>query len=1204
MRARHANDTTGEGRGEQMIRQSKKQANRVTRGLVVRLISPLVLALACITLASPASALAGTIEWPGGGSTKVEIHPTRVALQSSVAKYLTEVQWRLEYGLTKTGPWTLVSEGTCEYGLRGPGLGIQDFCPPPIPTPAGEIRHLKPGTDYYARFLAESAEGNPEQIIPFTTLPGTKPEFLQVVCESKAGFLYDNMLPQVAGEIHDPSMCVKERQLSLEFSAELDTAGIATEYHFEYITKQAFEESGQKNFEESGGWTVVPGSSGTVSVAEDFAATKNIDLTGLAPGTAYYLRTVASNEKGTSYEPVEFSTRPARPQVAGALDVNGAFDSSAEVEGTVIPDNFETHWRFEYATSEAGPWSVGPEGTIAQAEADEDFHHIKAQLTGLSLDTPYYVRFFAENEYGHAATSSQRFETGGSPLVSTFAVHEIQDESMRGLGFVRPEGHDTRYYFQYVSQAKFDQATNGGFAEASATPEVDIGAGTFEHGAFSATPVGADFPGLAPGVTYHYRVVASSSAPGDPIVYGNERTLTVPVPGSTEAGEEVVSQSETGCPNEALRVGPSAQLPDCRAYEQVTPTQKGGTMDIFNYNVLYPTGSLIGEDGDHFLLHALGVQWGSSPDPTYSNYFFSREQATGWQMTSARPLGEAGPDGYEPELYTPDLTQTALLSEWQTTEASSSPAIEFKAGPPGGPYSTISVPRADVDYNETNGWVAASSDFSKLVLSVKDHTLVPGHTTATTSGSDLYEDDEGQLRQLNVLSDGATIGTCGAEMALGAAEEPDSGARLGRPASTPHAVSADGSRVFFEAAPGSVCAEKHLYMRVAGHETVDIGAYKFFAADSEGSKLLLERPGAGEIEEFFLYETETASLSHLFTASTALEADSTTGNHGGASGVPLASSDLSSVYFASQEQLTSEAPVASGKYSYLYRYDVATRSLAFVTVNLGSPEYVSPDGRYAYFNGDRYDTQENVVQCVTCASPPNPEPLLSARPFAVGEGASDSANRRNDVPQVSAASGNGEFFFFDSPGAYVPQDIDGEEALSAATFDSEYSSSSDVYEWRRNGVDGCARVGGCISLITGGEGGVQNVLLGTTESGRDVFFATHESLVPSDTDTAGDVYDARVGGGIAPPPPRPVECEGDACSTPFAAPSDLTPASVGFRGAGNPASPAVPLATKPKPKSKKPKPKPKKSKAKRGKKKKARKAKKAVRVGNRRGAKS
>src|SRR5262245_2383562 len=48
------------------------------------------------------------------------------------------------------------------------------------------------------------------------------------------------------------------------------------------------------------------------------------------------------------------------------------------------------------------------------------------------------------------------------------------------------------------------------------------------------------------------------------------------------------------CPNVSFRIGPSANLPDCRAYEQVSPADKNGT-DIVNVggNETAPSGDRI-----------------------------------------------------------------------------------------------------------------------------------------------------------------------------------------------------------------------------------------------------------------------------------------------------------------------------------------------------------------------------------------------------------------------------------------------------------------------------------------------------------------------------------------------------------------------------------------------------------------------------------
>ena len=79
-------------------------------------------------------------------------------------------------------------------------------------------------------------------------------------------------------------------------------------------------------------------------------------------------------------------------------------------------------------------------------------------------------------------------------------------------------------------------------------------------------------------------------------------------------------------------------------------------------------------------------------------------------------------------------------------------------------------------------------------------------------------------------------------------------------------------------------------------------------------------------------------------------------------------------------------------------------------------------------------------------------------------------------------------------------------------------------------------------------------LLGTDESGADVFFTSADQLVPQDTDTNIDIYDARIDGGF-PAPVLPPECSGDGCQGPLSsAPTLLSPGSEYQAAGGNVAS--------------------------------------------------
>jgi hypothetical protein len=208
-----------------------------------------------------------------------------------------------------------------------------------------------------------------------------------------------------------------------------------------------------------------------------------------------------------------------------------------------------------------------------------------------------------------------------------------------------------------------------------------------------------------------------------------------------------------------------------------------------------------------------------------------------------------------------------------------------------------------------------------------------------------------------------------------------------------------------------------------------------------------------------------------------------------------------------------------------------------------------------------YDARTNRIHCASCdpfgstpvgrlgtapAVDPHFPPLWQGRVVAnvLPEPAENNGPEEYSFHQPRAVLDNGRVYF---------QSVDG-------LLPGDSNGQWDVYQWEPLGVGDCtessegsrvARSGdGCLSLISSGRASGESAFLEASASGDDVFFLTRDRLSVLDTDTANDVYDARVNGVEAVLPPI-AECAGESCQPSSEAPKDPTAASEQFRGPGN-----------------------------------------------------
>ena len=291
--------------------------------------------------------------------------------------------------------------------------------------------------------------------------------------------------------------------------------------------------------------------------------------------------------------------------------------------------------------------------------------------------------------------------------------------------------------------------------------------------------------------------------------------------------------AEGGCANEARRVEQASTfLPDCRAYEQVSPVDKNDS-DVKNdfQTILNQQASV---DGDEILYEAFGAFPGAPSGRRPIQYLASRS-ASGW---STRAVGHP--------LTASQLPAGAKVGYWLPLSPDLSTGVLRQADPPlvaGAPagyanlyvgqlatgsyqlVSTVTPPNEGPGGQFKDIFEGASADFSHVIFVAND-ALTPNAPNPGRFGLNLYEEVGGQLQLVGQIP---AAGTSCTGAACTPADESFGGAAPSQLSPTPdyeNAISADGSRIFFSASAdsGAQSGLVEVYERVDGSSTVEVSA--------------------------------------------------------------------------------------------------------------------------------------------------------------------------------------------------------------------------------------------------------------------------------------------------------------------------------------------------------------------------------------------
>jgi len=871
---------------------------------------------------------------------------------------------------------------------------------------------------------------------------------------------------------------------------------------------------------------------------------------GLTEGRTYKFRVTATNATGEGTGAGTTFTTAIKPEIPVDEEVRPTGDS-VTVTGVLNAKHVGEAGHYEVLYNQSADecmvskeesekgigQKVAPESpNIASGATPEP---VSLTVGKLLPSTEYTFCLRATNDVGEAAVGAPVTVTT-TVVGETFATNVAANEATVDAE-IGPAGAETSYHVEYGTSS----------VEESSAPEAHIPA--------SSTPTQAQqtLSGLKASSTYHYRVLANN---GHGPVVGEEHTFTTPAtPGS---------EPPATCPNAQLRAEQpyGLKLPDCRAYEVVSPIESGGQDATDGGHI---RAALSGEAVTYASNGAFAEPAGSP----FTNQFLSWRGADGWttQAVTAPDEAYAGLEnefaGYEGVFFTPELSEGLVKT--------------FAALTPEAPHGLMGLYRAnfaDRSYEFISHLAPAEEPYEEPYLSA------PGGTYEMGASTDLSHvvfavrgRDEGAVGPVHEWVDGVVV-----PVGVSNSREVWSGATVGNsntsePSSSDvwRAVSEDGSRVIFKysgrlyvranaeqpqsGVEGTGASERCI--EPVGACTIELspGAARYWGANGQDTRVFYT-----ENEDLYEASLPADQVSPRITALT---------KGAGVQGVVEISEDGSYVYFTATGALKGphgeplhngegQEPQA-GKPNLYLSHEGVTAFIATLSTHDSSDwqrgpgannAAISPSGARLAFTSEAsltgYDNQQaepeecggahakcSDIYLFEAESDSQPSRLVcascdptGARPIGgsdldLGENGFETDYQPRDLLEDGA-------LFFDSRDALVPHASDGLE---------------NVYEYEN----------GHVYAISNVAGGYASVFMDASASGRDVFFATADDLVPQDTGNDIVVYDARVGGGF--PAPAPVTgCDnGDSCKPPetpqpaaFGAPASTT-----FSGPGN-AAPA------------------------------------------------